>query len=75
MLYITRIPASQLSADDASKAGKHRFECRTCPYQMLLDKAYYERREFEAPKTDDVLGGESVWEDVDRTDGKLNFYC
>ena len=40
---------------------------------MLLDRAYFERRHFEPTLTDDVLGGASVWEDVDRTEG--TFFC
>ena len=71
MLIITRIPPGQCTSGERDNAGKNRFECRTCPYQMILDRAYFERREFEAQKTDDVLGGESVWDDVDRTDGKF----
>jgi DNA-directed RNA polymerase III subunit RPC11 len=69
MLIITRTSRSQLPPDEAENAGKHRFECRTCPYQMLLDRAYFERRHFEPSHTDDVLGGASVWDNVDRTEG------
>ncbi|KAH9843332.1 DNA-directed RNA polymerase III subunit RPC10 [Teratosphaeria destructans] len=41
--------------------GKNRFECRTCPYQMVLDKKYYERKNFELKGAEDVLGGADSW--------------
>ncbi|KAK5173898.1 RNA polymerase III C11 subunit [Saxophila tyrrhenica] len=34
---------------------------------MVLDKKYYDRREFEATKVEDVLGGEEAWRNVERT--------
>ena len=73
MLVITRIPASQCTPEDLKYAGKNRFECRTCPYQMVLDKRYYERKPFEFKATEDVLGGEAAWENVDSTEGQLPF--
>ena len=68
-LIITRVPAHQLPPSSAQNANHHHFSCRTCPYQMPLDRAYYERRHFAATQPDDVLGGAGVWEDVDRTPG------
>ncbi len=44
-------------------------ECRTCPYQFLLDREYFERTEMKKRKeVEDVLGGEGAWANVDQTD-------
>ncbi|KAF2717486.1 DNA-directed RNA polymeras-like protein III subunit RPC10 [Polychaeton citri CBS 116435] len=68
MLIITAIPSHQLSADEADKyAGKNRFQCRTCPYQMILDRRYYERKDMEHGKIEDILGGADSWKNVDKT--------
>jgi DNA-directed RNA polymerase III subunit RPC11 len=72
MLIITRIPLSHCSPDNLSDANKHRFECRTCPYQMILDKKYYDRKTFEFKKAEDVLGGEESWKNVERTTGEFD---
>ncbi|KAK5110072.1 hypothetical protein LTR62_006317 [Meristemomyces frigidus] len=68
MLIISRIPSSHTTAEDADNANKHRFECRTCPYQMVLDRRYYERKDMELKKAEDVLGGADSWKNVDRTE-------
>ena len=72
MLTITPMPKSHLAPEDHSKANNYRFECRTCPYQMVLDRRYYERKEFEFKNTEDVLGGAEAWANVDKTESKLN---
>ena len=70
MLIITPIPTPHCAPEDMKHAGKNRFECRTCPYQMVLDRRYYERKDFEFKNTEDVLGGAGAWENVDKTEGK-----
>lgn len=69
MLIVTPIPLNQCAPEDTKHAGKNRFECRTCPYQMILDRRYYERKNFELKATEDVLGGAQSWENVDKTTG------
>jgi len=49
----------------------NRFECKTCPYQMLLDKRYYERKRMKSKEVEDVLGGADSWRNVDRTEGEF----
>lgn len=69
MLTVTPIPYNQ----SATHGGKNRFECRTCPYQMILDRKYFERKPFELKSGgEDVLGGADSWKNVDRTEGQ---YC
>ncbi|KKY24171.1 putative rna polymerase iii subunit c11 [Phaeomoniella chlamydospora] len=36
--------------------GQNAFECRTCPYQFILDKPYYEKTVMAEKKIDDVMG-------------------
>ena len=62
----------QLAPEDHKLKDKYRFECRTCPYQMVLDRRYYERKDFEFKDTEDVLGGAEAWKNVDKTDGKCS---
>lgn len=61
MLIITSIKGEH----DDLNAGKNRFECRTCPYQMILDRKYYERKNMELKAAEDVLGGADSWKNVD----------
>lgn len=68
---MTEIPEYECAPEDRKHAGKNRFECRTCPYQMVLDRRYYERKNFELKTTEDVLGGAGSWETVDKTTGKI----
>lgn len=72
MLIITAIPAAHCgpSVEDQNNAGKNRFECRTCPYQMVLDRRYFERKNMDLKKVDDILGGADSWQNVDQTDGE-----
>ncbi|ODH53571.1 hypothetical protein GX48_00404 [Paracoccidioides brasiliensis] len=45
--------------------GVNRFECRTCPYQYILDRTYYERTEMKRKEVADVLGGKDEWKNAD----------
>lgn len=56
--------------------GKNRFECRTCPYQMVLDRRYYERKNMKLKDVGDILGGADSWKNVDQTEGTSDFeFC
>jgi DNA-directed RNA polymerase III subunit RPC11 len=57
MLIITTLPADHCPPSEQAQAGKNRFECRTCPYQMVLDRKYFERKNMELKAPEDVLGG------------------
>ncbi|KAL1589507.1 hypothetical protein WHR41_01645 [Cladosporium halotolerans] len=70
MLTITTLKHHELAPSDLQHAGKNRFECRTCPYQMILDRRYYERKNMETKAADDVLGGADSWKNVDKTEAK-----
>jgi len=69
MLTISTLKHHELAPSDQVHAGKNRFECRTCPYQMILDRRYYERKIMETKAAEDVLGGADSWKNVDKTEG------
>lgn len=51
--------------------GVNKFECRTCPYQYILDKAYYERTPMKRKEVADVMGGKDEWANADSMEGKF----
>nr|POF17366.1 dna-directed rna polymerase iii subunit rpc10 [Quercus suber] len=70
MLIVTPLPAHHTTAATQHFAGQNRFECRTCPYQMVLDKRYFERKTLGVREVEDVLGGSDSWRNVDRTESQ-----
>lgn len=66
------LTVSRASSNDPNPkhADRNRFECRSCPYQYVLDKRYYERKEMKRKEVEDVLGGEGAWDNVDKTEGE-----
>jgi len=67
MLTVSTITASaDRSSDDL--VGTNRFECRSCPYQHVLDKRYFERKAMKRKDIEDIIGGKDAWENVDKTD-------
>ena len=69
MLIITQIPAAHCSPEEDNLSGQNRFECRTCPYQMVLDRRYYERKTMKLKAVEDILGGADSWKTVYQTEG------
>ena len=55
--------------------GQNRLECRSCPYEFLINQRYFERKEMKRKEVDDVLGGPDAWANVDKTDGTLYIPC
>ncbi|KAA6410426.1 MAG: rna polymerase iii subunit c11 [Lasallia pustulata] len=55
---------------DAFPLGQNRLECRTCPYQFLINQRYYERKEMKRKEVEDVMGGKDAWANVDKTDAQ-----
>ncbi|TKA71420.1 hypothetical protein B0A49_03933 [Cryomyces minteri] len=68
MLTVSRVPND--TTIDIHLANRNRFECRTCPYQMVLDRRYYERKNMKRKEVEDVLGGEESWANVNTTEGQ-----
>ncbi|MCJ1372606.1 RNA polymerase III C11 subunit [Loxospora ochrophaea] len=58
-----------LPSDDFPN-GQNRLECRTCPYQFLINQRYYERKEFKRKEVEDVMGGKDAWANVDKTEAQ-----
>jgi DNA-directed RNA polymerase III subunit RPC11 len=59
---------SRISHHDEEHKGMNRFECKTCPYQFIIKKTYYDRKLLKAKEVDDVIGGKDTWENVDQRD-------
>ena len=68
MITVSTIPHSDDPSDD-HLAGKNRFECRSCPYQYVLNKRYYERKMMKRKEVEDIMGGKGSWDNVDKTNG------
>lgn len=54
---------------DEHPLGQNRLECRTCPYQFVIERRYFERKEMKRKEVEDVMGGKDAWANVDKTDG------
>lgn len=67
MLRISQVPPGDPST--AALEGRSRLECLTCPYQHILTKQLFERKEITPKQPDDALGGEGAWDNVDKTNG------
>ena len=65
------IQRSQLTVSEKPENDEfgHSFVCRTCPYEFVVDKEYYNRRMSRVKKVDDVMGGAAAWQNVDQTIG------
>lgn len=70
-LTVSRAPYNDAEPDYPN--GRNRLECKTCPYQFLLDKRYYERKEMKRKDVEDVIGGKGSWDNVDQTDGEFSW--
>ncbi|KAF4552180.1 DNA-directed RNA polymerase III subunit RPC10-like protein [Elsinoe fawcettii] len=66
LLTIVAVHADQLPDDEQHRAGKNHFECRTCPYQMMLEGTFYEKKQMIPKEVEDVLGGAESWKNVDK---------
>jgi hypothetical protein len=42
-------------------------ECRTCPYQYIIKKRYYERKIFKHADTEDMIGGADQYKNANKT--------
>ncbi|KAF2656217.1 DNA-directed RNA polymeras-like protein III subunit RPC10 [Lophiostoma macrostomum CBS 122681] len=66
MLRVGKVPPGDPTID--LYVGQNRFECITCPYQFVITKRYYERKYLKKKETEDIIGGEGAWDNVDQTD-------
>ncbi|KAI9833056.1 MAG: hypothetical protein M1819_003889 [Sarea resinae] len=61
------LTVSRTFAHDDYPNGVNRLECRTCPYEFILEKRYFERTEMKRKEVEDVMGGPGAWDNVDST--------
>ncbi|KAJ5585188.1 RNA polymerase III subunit C11 [Penicillium hispanicum] len=45
--------------------GVNRFECRTCPYEWVLDKKWFDKTEVKEKEVEEVFGGKDEWKNAD----------
>lgn len=45
--------------------GVNRFECRSCPYEHVVEHEYYERTEVKQKEVEDVFGGKEEFANAD----------
>lgn len=57
----TNVPNGEGVADTVN-----RLECQTCPYQYILTKRYFERKNFARKEREDVFGGPGAWDNADK---------
>ncbi|KAL5353401.1 hypothetical protein V496_03956 [Pseudogymnoascus sp. VKM F-4515 (FW-2607)] len=71
VLTVSPVPPLAGNSDDdpsAAAVGQNRLECRTCPYQYLLTKRYFERKTFVRAEREDVFGGPGAWDDAQKAE-------
>ncbi|KAI1479820.1 hypothetical protein K445DRAFT_322399 [Daldinia sp. EC12] len=61
-----------LTVSMSAEAGRNRLECRTCPYQHLIEENMYSRRYFKRKEREDVFGGAGSWDNADKTPVQCN---
>ncbi|KAI9806343.1 MAG: hypothetical protein M1825_006458 [Sarcosagium campestre] len=61
------LTVSRTASSEQYPKGANRLECRTCPYQFVLEKRYYDRQVMKRKEVEDVMGGPGAWDNVDRT--------
>lgn len=66
-LIVSRTPG-----DDENPEGQNRMECRTCPYQFLINGSIFERKKMQRKAVDDVMGGKDAWANTDRIESELS---
>jgi DNA-directed RNA polymerase III subunit RPC11 len=72
-LYPTRTLPSSSPSDNPT--GQNTLACRTCPYQFLIQRTYFERKEMKRKEVEDVMGGKEAWANVDQADGESCAFC
>ncbi|KAF2668411.1 hypothetical protein BT63DRAFT_414420 [Microthyrium microscopicum] len=53
---------------DEKDVGKNRLECRTCPFEFVLNKRYFDRKDLKRKEAEDIVSGGSAWENCSKTE-------
>mmetsp|Transcript_11731 Transcript_11731/g.14585 ORF Transcript_11731/g.14585 Transcript_11731/m.14585 type:complete len:112 (+) Transcript_11731:281-616(+) len=53
--------------NSADSMYKSIFTCSTCPYSCAIQHNFTKKMQLKRKAVDDILGGASAWENVDRT--------
>ena len=55
---------------ESAPNGGSRFCCPTCPFVHNISKTIVAKAAIKKKVVDDILGGSSAWDNVDRTEGR-----
>ncbi|CAG8958030.1 hypothetical protein HYFRA_00000374 [Hymenoscyphus fraxineus] len=65
VLSVSKVP---MDSPIEEERGKNRMECRTCPYQYVInEQSFFERKNFTFVEKDDVFGGANQFDNADKT--------
>ncbi|KAG9014112.1 RNA polymerase III C11 subunit [Tulasnella sp. JGI-2019a] len=53
----------------SAEGGANKWACQTCPYEFPIEKLMVSRTKLQRKAVDDVLGGDAMWADADKTKG------
>ncbi|KAL4919286.1 transcription factor S-II-domain-containing protein [Aspergillus aurantiobrunneus] len=56
---------SRADATTKYPLGINRFECRTCPYQYVLEQSWFEKTPMKQKQKEDILGGKEEFANAD----------
>ncbi|KIO20692.1 hypothetical protein M407DRAFT_134419 [Tulasnella calospora MUT 4182] len=51
----------------SAETGANKWACQTCPYEFPIEKLMLSRTRLKRKAVDDVLGGDAMWADADKT--------
>ena len=68
MLVVSRLPPG--AAPSETVTGRNRLECRTCPFQWVLDAPVFERRAFAGKEAEEIFGDGDSWANCEEADAQ-----
>lgn len=57
-----------ISPSPTHPSAANRFECRTCPYECILDKPYYEKKLFTRKQASDIISTEDSLKNAEKVE-------
>jgi len=67
-LTVSSVSRNHDGSQGAGEEPQNRLECRTCPYEFLIEKRYFDRQTFPRPEREDVIGGPGQWDNAQKAE-------
>jgi DNA-directed RNA polymerase III subunit RPC11 len=67
-LTVSTVSRNRNGTPGASDESQNRLECRTCPYEYMLESAYYDRTPMKRTEREDVIGGPGQWDNAQKAE-------